>query len=141
VERALGHLRGLAKPIKDIEEDDFERIMRINALRWVAIVQADDSVFIAIKYASAAMAKLCPEKGKTIPGGSIILTASGMLRSNLANHSGWDESKCWAHCIFRIESCGSVHGPDIIVRVDRTKHTGQCYMSGSNTGGWDDHAS
>jgi hypothetical protein len=31
------------------------------------------SVFLAIKYASPAMAKLCVEKGKTIPGGSIIL--------------------------------------------------------------------
>lgn len=34
------------------------------------------SVFLAIKYAPAAMAKVCPDKGKTIPGGSIVLTAS-----------------------------------------------------------------
>jgi NAD(P)-dependent dehydrogenase (short-subunit alcohol dehydrogenase family) len=33
VERAVGHLRGLAKPISDVREDEFERIMRINALR------------------------------------------------------------------------------------------------------------
>ncbi len=37
------------------------------------------SVFLAIKYASAAMGKLCSEKGKTVPGGSLILTASGMV--------------------------------------------------------------
>ncbi len=39
----------------------------------------DSSVFLAIKYASPAMGKLWVEKGKTIPGGSIILTASGAL--------------------------------------------------------------
>ena len=33
-------------------------------------------MLLAIKYAAPAMSKLCPERGKTIPGGSIILTAS-----------------------------------------------------------------
>ena len=34
---------------------------------------------MAIKYAPAAMEKLCPEKGKTIAGGSIVVTASGKM--------------------------------------------------------------
>ncbi|WVO21159.1 uncharacterized protein IAS62_002465 [Cryptococcus decagattii] len=61
-----GNIMSFSRPIKDVEEDEFNEIMRINAL----------GVFIAIKYASTAMAKLCPEKGKSIPGGSIVLTAS-----------------------------------------------------------------
>ena len=44
------------------------RTMRVNAL----------SVFLAIKYASTAMMKADPVKGKGEEGGSIILTASGM---------------------------------------------------------------
>lgn len=35
------------------------------------------SVFLAIKHASVAMGKICPEKGKEVPGGSIVCTASG----------------------------------------------------------------
>lgn len=49
-----------------ISEEDYMEVMRINAL----------GVFIAIKYAVPALNKVCPEKGKTIPGGSLILTAS-----------------------------------------------------------------
>ena len=37
------------------------------------------SVFLAIKYAPAAMEKVCPEEGKTIAGGSIVVTASGEI--------------------------------------------------------------
>ena len=47
--------------------EDFMRTMRINTL----------SVFLAIKYASSAMMKADPAKGKMEEGGSIILTASG----------------------------------------------------------------
>ncbi|WVQ84481.1 hypothetical protein IAT38_006633 [Cryptococcus sp. DSM 104549] len=61
-----GSLMSFVRPVGDVPEDEFNEVMRINAL----------GVFIAIKYASSAMAKLCPEKGKTIAGGSIILTAS-----------------------------------------------------------------
>ncbi|XAO24390.1 hypothetical protein I312_103190 [Cryptococcus bacillisporus CA1280] len=61
-----GNIMSFSRPLKDVEEDEFNEIMRINAL----------GVFVAIKYASVAMAKLCPEKGKSIPGGSIVLTAS-----------------------------------------------------------------
>ncbi|WWD03513.1 hypothetical protein V865_001565 [Kwoniella europaea PYCC6329] len=50
----------------DIDEKEFDEVMRINAL----------GVFIAIKYASEAMKIVSPEKGKKVPGGSIILTAS-----------------------------------------------------------------
>ncbi|WWD19604.1 hypothetical protein CI109_104066 [Kwoniella shandongensis] len=64
--KALGDLKALIRPVAEVAEDEFNEIMRINAL----------GVFIAIKYASTAMGKVCPEKGKTIPGGSIILTAS-----------------------------------------------------------------
>ncbi|TYJ53252.1 hypothetical protein B9479_006119 [Cryptococcus floricola] len=32
--------------------------------------------FIALKYASKAMSLTCPERGKTLPGGSILLTSS-----------------------------------------------------------------
>lgn len=38
-----------------------------------------DSVFLAIKHASAAMKVTNPSKGKEFGGGSIILTASGEL--------------------------------------------------------------
>lgn len=38
------------------------------------------SVFLAVKYAPAAMAKTNPSGGKTLPGGSMILTASGKLQ-------------------------------------------------------------
>ncbi|AAW45589.1 hypothetical protein CNBH3520 [Cryptococcus deneoformans B-3501A] len=61
-----GNIMSFSQPFKDVEEAEFNEIMRINAL----------GVFVAIKYASIAMAKLCPEKGKSIPGGSIVLTAS-----------------------------------------------------------------
>ncbi|KIR41562.1 2,4-dienoyl-CoA reductase [Cryptococcus deuterogattii Ram5] len=61
-----GNIMSFSRPLKDLQEDEFNEIMRINAL----------GVFVAIKYASMAMAKLCPEKGKPIPGGSIVLTAS-----------------------------------------------------------------
>ncbi|WWC64607.1 uncharacterized protein I303_107218 [Kwoniella dejecticola CBS 10117] len=50
----------------DIDEKEFEEVMRINAL----------GVFVAIKHASEAMKVVSPENGKKVPGGSIILTAS-----------------------------------------------------------------
>ncbi|WVO14245.1 hypothetical protein L204_101877 [Cryptococcus depauperatus] len=61
-----GNFMSFAKPIENIGEDEFSEVMRVNALGG----------FIAIKYASAAMSITCPEKGKTVPGGSIVLTSS-----------------------------------------------------------------
>ncbi|OWZ67385.1 hypothetical protein AYX15_01530 [Cryptococcus neoformans] len=61
-----GNIMSFSQPLKDVEEAEFNEIMRINAL----------GVFVAIKYASTAMAKLCPKKGKFVPGGSLVLTAS-----------------------------------------------------------------
>ncbi|KAH8119204.1 NAD-binding protein [Phellopilus nigrolimitatus] len=52
--------------LKDLSEETFMRTMRVNTL----------SAFLAIKYASAAMAKTSPSQGKSESGGSIILTAS-----------------------------------------------------------------
>ncbi|WWC91683.1 uncharacterized protein L201_006629 [Kwoniella dendrophila CBS 6074] len=66
VNKALGDLKALIRPVGEIEETEFSEIMRINAL----------GVFVAIKYASEAMKITSPENGKTVPGGSIILTAS-----------------------------------------------------------------
>ncbi|KAL7418407.1 hypothetical protein Q5752_006865 [Cryptotrichosporon argae] len=57
---------GAPRQIGEVEPDEFMEVMRINAL----------SGFLAVKFAAPAMGKLCPNKGKTIPGGSIILTAS-----------------------------------------------------------------
>ncbi|ORX40557.1 hypothetical protein BD324DRAFT_611268 [Kockovaella imperatae] len=60
--------QGMKQAVRDwhVSDRDFMEVMRINTL----------SVYLAVKYASPAMAKLCPSKGKHIPGGSIILTAS-----------------------------------------------------------------
>ncbi|WRT70244.1 uncharacterized protein IL334_007239 [Kwoniella shivajii] len=66
INKAMGDLRSLARPVNQVDEREFEEVMRINAL----------GVFVAIKYASEAMKITCPEKGKSVPGGSIILTAS-----------------------------------------------------------------
>ncbi|WVW86167.1 hypothetical protein I302_108208 [Kwoniella bestiolae CBS 10118] len=66
VNKAMADLRALARPVSAIDEKEFEEVMRINAL----------GVFVAIKYASEAMKIISPEKGKSVPGGSIILTAS-----------------------------------------------------------------
>nr|XP_019003295.1 2,4-dienoyl-CoA reductase [Kwoniella mangroviensis CBS 8507]OCF66756.1 2,4-dienoyl-CoA reductase [Kwoniella mangroviensis CBS 8507] len=66
VNKAIGDLQSLARPVSKIDEKEFDEVMRINAL----------GVFIAIKYASEAMKIVSPEKGKKVPGGSIILTAS-----------------------------------------------------------------
>ncbi|OCF44615.1 2,4-dienoyl-CoA reductase [Kwoniella heveanensis CBS 569] len=63
---ALADLKRTVRPVTQIQEEEFNEVMRINAL----------SVFIAIKYASEAMKKTCPEQGKYVSGGSIILTAS-----------------------------------------------------------------
>ncbi|WVQ74174.1 hypothetical protein IAR50_003767 [Cryptococcus sp. DSM 104548] len=61
-----GSLMSFIRPVEAVEEAEFDEVMRVNAL----------GSFVAIKYAAAAMSKLCPEKGKTISGGSIVLTAS-----------------------------------------------------------------
>ena len=50
-----------------LTSETFQRTMKINSF----------SVFLAIKYAAAAMAKPNPSVGKSESGGSIILTASG----------------------------------------------------------------
>ncbi|WVR00191.1 hypothetical protein IAU59_007333 [Kwoniella sp. CBS 9459] len=71
--KALADLKVYMRPVAELKEEEFVEVMRINAL----------SVFIAIKYASEAMKKTCPEKGKHVSGGSIILTASiAGLKSN-----------------------------------------------------------
>ncbi|KAL7418406.1 hypothetical protein Q5752_006864 [Cryptotrichosporon argae] len=57
---------GQSRTIKDVEADEFLEVMRVNA----------QSGFLAIKYAAPAMAKTLPDKGKDIPGGSILLAAS-----------------------------------------------------------------
>ncbi len=62
----LGGLMELARTAKDIKAEEFSELMRINAL----------SVFLAIKHAAPALARVSPEHGKTTPGGSLVLTAS-----------------------------------------------------------------
>ncbi|KAK4685711.1 hypothetical protein P7C73_g4435, partial [Tremellales sp. Uapishka_1] len=62
----LRDLQYAARNVDQIPGEEFVEVMRVNAL----------SAFLAVKYASVAMAKTCPDGGKTIPGGSIILTAS-----------------------------------------------------------------
>lgn len=67
--------------------ETFMNVMRVNALSCVYIsmyplqmatyILRWGSVFLAIKYASAAMKTTNPSKGKEFGGGSIILTASG----------------------------------------------------------------
>ncbi|KAL0956478.1 hypothetical protein HGRIS_002624 [Hohenbuehelia grisea] len=52
--------------LEDITVDEFMKSMRINTL----------SCFLALKYASAAMLKVNPTRGKEFSGGSIIMTAS-----------------------------------------------------------------
>ncbi|WWC72001.1 uncharacterized protein I206_105960 [Kwoniella pini CBS 10737] len=66
VNKAIGDLKSLARNVEEIDEKEFEEVMRINAL----------GVFVAIKYASEAMKNVSPQHGKVVPGGSIILTAS-----------------------------------------------------------------
>ncbi|WVF73005.1 hypothetical protein IAT40_007823 [Kwoniella sp. CBS 6097] len=71
--QALAQLKDYLRPVAQLKEEEFVEVMRINAL----------SVFVAIKYASEAMRKTCPEKGKHVSSGSIILTASiAGLKSN-----------------------------------------------------------
>ncbi|ORY33403.1 hypothetical protein BCR39DRAFT_519852 [Naematelia encephala] len=65
-EEMIAELKRTVRLMTHIPEDEFNEVMRINAL----------GVFIALKYAAPALTRLCPEKGKTIPGGSLILTAS-----------------------------------------------------------------
>ncbi|KAL1942434.1 hypothetical protein VTO73DRAFT_6036 [Trametes versicolor] len=55
-----------AQPFSAVSSEQFMNVMRVNAL----------SVFLAIKYASEAMLKTNPSRGKEHSGGSIILTAS-----------------------------------------------------------------
>ena len=73
----------MSRTAKDIPEEEYMHVMRVNALRWEGVGWVRqmrlilNSVFLAIKFGAPAMAKLCPEKGKNTPGGSLILTASG----------------------------------------------------------------
>ena len=50
-------------------------------------LRADYSVFLAIKYAAPALSKICPEKGKHTPGGSLVLTASSKNVERIAESS------------------------------------------------------
>ncbi|ODN99065.1 hypothetical protein I350_07220 [Cryptococcus amylolentus CBS 6273] len=69
----------------ETSEEDFLAYMRINAARqasssplqaYLVLTHLPCSKFIALKYASKAMSLTCPERGKTLPGGSILLTSS-----------------------------------------------------------------
>ena len=57
---------------------------------------SDQSVFLALKFAAPALAQSNPSKGKTLPGGSLILTASGQLshaRKDVRAESQWRVSR------------------------------------------------
>ncbi|GFZ48747.1 hypothetical protein JCM24511_06496 [Saitozyma sp. JCM 24511] len=91
-------LRATGRNMGGIEDTEFMEVLRVNTLRWVEAgsnisyafkspIHARPwraetlgifglSVFLGIKYASAAMAKTTSNKTKSVPGGSIILTAS-----------------------------------------------------------------
>ncbi|WWC64606.1 uncharacterized protein I303_107217 [Kwoniella dejecticola CBS 10117] len=64
--KAMVELKEFLKPIDQVEEEEFMEVIRMNTL----------GAFLAIKYASQAMSIVAPEKGKMIPGGSIVLTSS-----------------------------------------------------------------
>ncbi|OCH86522.1 NAD-P-binding protein [Obba rivulosa] len=57
---------GTNRHLHDISAEQYMHVMRVNAL----------SCFLAVKYASQAMMKANPSRGKQFSGGSIILTAS-----------------------------------------------------------------
>ena len=78
----LAGLVQLGRKTGEIPHEEFTEIMRINALRWVStliVPGLTPSVFLAIKHAAPALAKVAPSKGKTVPGGSLVLTASSGL--------------------------------------------------------------
>lgn len=64
IEAAAQGMTTTLRTTADIPGDEFDEVMRINV----------KGPWLAIKYAPAAMARTCA--GKSIPGGSIILTAS-----------------------------------------------------------------
>ncbi|ODN73182.1 hypothetical protein L202_07743 [Cryptococcus amylolentus CBS 6039] len=64
-------------------EDEFMEVVRVNSL----------GPYIAIRYASAAMGKVCPEKGKYTPGGSIVITSSVAGLKNSAGPIPYSASK------------------------------------------------
>ena len=142
-------LKRAMRRLDESPEDEYMEVMRINALRYAGrrtkrIRQLTrTSVFIAIKYASAAMSRVCPEKGKTVPGGSLMLTASGevfdfppMFPDGLDLDSRRTQGKCRPNRLFRLQSRRDFDGTDRRIRVDRNKcarkrnlpgpHPGEC---------------
>ncbi|WVQ74182.1 hypothetical protein IAR50_003776 [Cryptococcus sp. DSM 104548] len=74
-------------------EDEYMEVMRVNSL----------GPYIAIRYASAAMGKICPEKGKHTPGGSIVLTSSVAGLKNSAGPIPYSAAK--ASLISMVQTC------------------------------------
>jgi hypothetical protein len=77
------------QPLETTTSEEFMNSMRVNALSCVQFVSVKCrtklivtilSCFLAIKYASKAMVETNDAAGKTVSGGSIILTASGLLQ-------------------------------------------------------------
>nr|XP_018260901.1 uncharacterized protein I303_06618 [Kwoniella dejecticola CBS 10117]OBR83059.1 hypothetical protein I303_06618 [Kwoniella dejecticola CBS 10117] len=63
----IHHKQTIPKPLSTTDPaEEFMEVIRMNTL----------GAFLAIKYASQAMSIVAPEKGKMIPGGSIVLTSS-----------------------------------------------------------------
>lgn len=72
-------------PLESTTAEVFMNVMRVNSLSYVYLVPPTDKTltgcrcFLAVKFASAAMKKANESRGKNSSGGSIILTASGLL--------------------------------------------------------------
>lgn len=76
--------------LADTSSENFMNSMRINALSYVKeprchplIEHLASRCFLAVKFASAAMQKTNPSRGKDYTGGSIIMTASGTYPSRI----------------------------------------------------------
>ena len=77
----------LPRGLDETEGDEFTEVMRVNALGYALAIQDFDwrwrciadpcRPFLALKYGAPALGITDPSKGKSIPGGSIVLTASG----------------------------------------------------------------
>ncbi|WVQ80899.1 hypothetical protein IAT38_003006 [Cryptococcus sp. DSM 104549] len=80
--------------IWEIEDDEFMQVLKVNTL----------SNFVAIKAASKAMLITNPEKGKTVPGGSIVLTSSVAALGAGAGPLPYDASKAGVVALARAAS-------------------------------------
>ncbi|WWD03512.1 hypothetical protein V865_001564 [Kwoniella europaea PYCC6329] len=81
--KSLMELKGFLRPVDQVGEEEFAELIRINTM----------SAFLAIKYASQAMKHICPQKGKVLPGGSIVLTSSIAGSKANAGTLGYSASK------------------------------------------------